>query len=142
MREQGVDLKGAHQTAPHPLLGREAGDVGAIEHNAAGIRPQHAGDEIDQCGFAGAVRTDQRVAGAGRQIELDVESDDQRAEALAEATDGQRDLAHGVSRLRSNNERPPRIPFGSIITTAIKMRPIQKYQYCGLSPENWSRAII
>ena len=34
------------------------------------------------------------------------------------------------------------MPFGSNITTATSSRPIQKYQYCGLMPENWSRATM
>ena len=40
-------------------------------------------------------------------------------------------FARGVS-----SARPPRMPFGSSITTAISSSPIQKYQYCGLRPEN------
>ena len=34
------------------------------------------------------------------------------------------------------------MPFGRNITTATSSRPIQKYQYCGLMPENWSRATM
>ena len=109
----------------------------AVEQNAAGVRPQHAGHEIDQRRLAGAVRADQRIARAGRQCQFDVGSNDQRAEALEKAAGGQRDLTHGFSLVRGvSNESPPRMPFGSSMTTAIKMSPIQKYQYCGLSPEN------
>ena len=32
------------------------------------------------------------------------------------------------------------MPFGRNSTTAISRTPIGKYQYCGLMPENWSRA--
>ena len=39
-------------------------------------------------------------------------------------------------------DRPPRMPFGSSMTTATSRMPIQKYQYCGAMPENWSRAIM
>ena len=34
------------------------------------------------------------------------------------------------------------MPFGRNITTAISSRPIQKYQNCGVLPENWSRATM
>ena len=37
---------------------------------------------------------------------------------------------------------PPRMPFGRNITTAISSMPIQKYQNCGVLPENWSRATM
>ena len=39
-------------------------------------------------------------------------------------------------------DRPPRMPFGRNITTTTSSRPIQKYQYCGAMPENWSRATM
>ena len=34
------------------------------------------------------------------------------------------------------------MPFGRKMTTKISSMPIQKYQYCGAMPENWSRAIM
>ena len=44
--------------------GRGGGDVVAFEQHLAAGRPQHAGQEIDECGLAGAVRPDQGMAGA------------------------------------------------------------------------------
>ena len=137
MRKQRIDLEGAHQPALDPLLRRQRGDVGAVERDASGVRPQHPGHQIDQRRLAGAVRADQRVARAGRQCQFDVGGDDQRAEAFAQAAGGQRDLAHGLSfRRDESRDSPPRMPPGNSITTAIKISPIQKYQYCGLSPDN------
>jgi len=119
------------------LLGGQCRNVGAVEQNAAGIGPQHPGHEVDQRRLAGAVRTDQRITRAGRKRELNVGSNDQRAEAFVKSTGGKRDVAQGFSFARgASSERPPRMPFGSSMTTAIRMSPIQKYQYCGLSPEN------
>ena len=43
----------------------------------------------------------------------------------------------GISRAK-----PPRMPLGRKITTATSNVPIQKYQYCGLMPESWSRATM
>ena len=34
------------------------------------------------------------------------------------------------------------MPFGRTITTVTSSTPIQKYQYCGLMPENRSRATM
>ena len=73
MREQGVDLEGAHEAALDPLLRPERRDVVRSPSRigpASGL--QHAGHQVDERGLAGAVRPDQRVAHAVRQIELDV----------------------------------------------------------------------
>jgi len=34
------------------------------------------------------------------------------------------------------------MPFGNTSTTVTSKMPIQKYQYCGAMPENWSRATM
>ncbi len=53
------DLVGAGE----PVAGDDerffAGDVDAVEHDLAGIRREHAVDQIEQRRFAGAVRPDQ-----------------------------------------------------------------------------------
>ncbi len=122
------------------------------EKDLAGVRAQHAGQKIDQRRLAGAVRPDQRVARAFGKPKRDVGSDDERAEALEQSARGQRavTVAAGVAvrahvaalARRASNASPPRMPFGTSITTAMSRRPIQKYQNCGLSPENWSRATM
>src|SRR5262249_15199044 len=102
---------------------------------------EHAGNQIDQRGLAGAVRPDQRIALAGRQIERDIARNDERAEALVQAARRQRRDAH--ARLRPQRTRraaPSRMPIGRNITTARSSVPTKKYQYSGLMPENWSRA--
>ena len=157
MREQAVDLEGAHKPAPHPLLGAERGDVLAAEQDLAAVGAQHPGHQVDQRGLAGAVRPDQRVAHAARQRDLDVLGDHERAEALVEAARGENRAhgfrPHGGGEVAQPNQRwprsvlmswamPPRMPFGRNSTTAISSTPIGKYQYCGLTPENQSRAIM
>ena len=65
--------------------GPSVGDVLAAEKNLPGIGRQHAGHQIDERGLAGAVRTDQRIARADRQIDLDIARDRQRAEGFRQS---------------------------------------------------------
>src|SRR5262249_30953948 len=142
--EQCVDLKGAHEAAFDALLGPEHRDLVGSEKDLSFVGLEHAGDQIDQRGLAGAVRPDQRIALARREIERDTARDDERAEALVQAARRQRRGAHARlrSKKRTSRAAPPRMPFGRKITTATSSVPIQKYQYCGLMPENWSRATM
>src|SRR5580704_8658044 len=160
MREQRINLEGANETKPHPLLRRLRGDVVGAEKDAAGVGPQHSGHQIDERGLASPVRPDQRIADAPRQVDVDVGRDDERAEALVDAAGRERTPAHGafgqdlvqdsaqdlaqdsVLKRCANISTPPRMPSGKNMTTAISNSPIQKYQYCGFNPENWSRATM
>ena len=92
-----VDLERAHKAATNAALRVERGDVLAAEQNLAAVRPQHAGHQVDQRGLAGAVRPDQRVTHALRQLDLDVAGNDQRAEALVEALRREGGLAHDAA---------------------------------------------
>ncbi len=60
--KQSRHLEGADQSTPDAADGIDPGDGFTAEANIAGIRPQIAGDEIDEGGLAGAVRADQRHA--------------------------------------------------------------------------------
>src|SRR6185437_4735868 len=97
----------------------------------------------------------QGVTRAGRQIDLDVARHHQRAEALVQAARRQGDFALGARALQRWRGRthgflqralslasPPSTPLGRKITTITSSTPIQKYQYCGVVPENWSRATM
>src|SRR5436853_389272 len=129
-RKQRVDLEGARQAALHAGIGPERGDFLLTEHDLAGVGAQHAGDQVDERRLPGAVGADERVAHALRQDEVDVLRYDEGAECL-------------VQLFRCKNfARPPRIPLGRNITTPTRSSPIQKYQYCGFIPENWSRATM
>ena len=63
--EEGVDLEGAGEAAADAGGDGGAGHVLAGEQDAAGVGGELAGDQVDERGLAGAVRADQRVAGAG-----------------------------------------------------------------------------
>ncbi len=91
-----VDLEGARQAAQHALVHGEAGDVVAFEQDAAAVRLQHAGELVDDGGLAGAVRPDQRVAGALLHLQREIAGDAQAAEGLFEIAGFERDR-HGAS---------------------------------------------
>ena len=65
----------AHRPVRHVL---------AVEENRPRGRPQHAGELIDESRLAGAVRADQRVAGAGGKAKIDIVGRDDAAEPFAE----------------------------------------------------------
>ena len=83
--------EGAHDAAPHNLGGREAADVLAGELHAAAVRAHRAGDQIEECGLAGAVRPDDRRQRARREVERDILHRGDAAEGFREVFD----LQHG-----------------------------------------------
>jgi len=87
MRKQRIDLKGADEPAFHALLGWQGCNVGAVEHDAAGIRTQHAGYQIDQRRLACAVRADHADDAAARQLERQVLDQQAIAERLVDAVE-------------------------------------------------------
>src|SRR5436190_1873950 len=58
-----VDLEGARQPAQHAAVNRQIGDVVTLEHDPPGVGLEHAGEQVDHGGLAGAVRPNQGVAG-------------------------------------------------------------------------------
>ena len=96
--EQPIDLERARDAKLDPLGLALGGDVAAGEHHAALARRQHAGEEIDERGLAGAIGADQRVARAGFELEVDILHGAKRAEIAAERLRFEARLAHGVLR--------------------------------------------
>src|SRR5579875_1190493 len=137
--EKRIDLEGACEAAPHALARLEIRYVVLAQENSSGVGSKHAGHEVDQRGLAGAVRTDQRIARAHRKADGDVARDHEGAETLGEAAGEQSGTGHVFLHLAASRDRPPRTPLGRSVTTATRSTPIQKYQYCGVVPENWSR---
>jgi hypothetical protein len=127
--KQRIDLEGAHEPALDAGGLRQAGDVLTAEQDAPGARPQRAGDQVDEAGLAGAVRSDQRMAGAALEPEVDRIRDRKRAKALAQALRLEPG-AHGGgfscrARRRAKN---PSTPPGAKTTISTMNSPIQKYQ--------------
>jgi hypothetical protein len=87
IREQRGDLKRARQPQRAAPIGRQPGDVLAVEDNAAAIRYDLAGQLADQRGLAGAVRTDDGVQFSGAHVERDVFRGDHATEPLGQTLD-------------------------------------------------------
>src|SRR6202020_934733 len=87
-----VDLEGARQPAQYPRMHGQIGDVVALQQDAPGIGFQHPGQQIDDGGLAGAVGTDQRVAGTGFDPQRQVARDPEAAEMLFQPSGFQYDL--------------------------------------------------
>ncbi len=85
-----VDLEGARQPAQHAAMYRQPGDIGPLKQDGAAVRLQHAGQQIDDRGLAGAVRPDQRVARTGRDLQREIAGDFQAAELFLEPDGFQR----------------------------------------------------
>ena len=83
-REVLVDHLDAHAAA---LAGRQIEDRLAVEADTAGIRSVHAGDDLHQRRFAGAVVADQPDDFAATHRKIDAMQDVHGAEALGDAID-------------------------------------------------------
>src|SRR4029077_6619423 len=104
----------------------QMGHLGAVDQDPSGIRLQRAGHQVDKAGLAGAVRPDQRVAGAALQAKIDRIRHLQRAKTLAQRAGLERGLlrfAHRRSRSIS-----PKMPPRANTTTSTINSPIPKYQ--------------
>jgi hypothetical protein len=126
--EQRVDLESAADAALHPFFGGQRGHVGAAEQDLPGTRLESPGDQIDEGRLARAVRTDQRVTGAGRKAEIDVAGNRQRAERLAERARLQCRLRAHRNVLARNRSAMPSTPPRANITTRTSNKPIQNSQ--------------
>ena len=72
----------------------------AIEVDAAGVWPSQSGDEVEQCGFAGAVRPDDAERFAARNFKRDV------IDGLSEPTISSDYPASGSRDSRPDERRP------------------------------------
>src|SRR5215208_3156178 len=81
------DLEGAGDAAPGEAVRRRACDVLAGIDDAAVARRQEAGDDREQGGLAGSVRTDQRGDASGESGERSLVHGEQTAEAFGDVLD-------------------------------------------------------
>ena len=130
--EQLVDLEGAGDAAPHPLVRLERGDVVAFEQDAPGGRAQHAGEEVDHGGLAGAVRADQGMAGALLDRERDAVGRGDAAEMLVEAAG----LEHDRHVTRPLQQRLARRSRPRIISTMRASRDRASRVCDGAEPDH------
>src|ERR1700737_1117715 len=76
------DLKAARQPAAVDLVGRQAGNHLAAQQHAPRRRRHVSADQIEGCRFAGTVRTNQRVAFALSDAQIDIANDGDIAKTL------------------------------------------------------------
>src|SRR5439155_14843453 len=132
-------------------------DVVALEQDPPAIGAEHAGQKINDGGLAGAVRADQRMAGALRYFQRQVARDAEAAEGFFQAfcfqrnrhdaslsgtaTTALRPAICRITRLGSHSaQRWIRSRPTSTITTSTS--PIQNSQYCGVMVWNTSCSIL
>ena len=92
--EQLAVLERARQPEPRHRVRPGAGDVAALEQDAAAARPVDAADAVEDAGLARAVGTDQRQQLAGADRERHIRQHAQAAEGQRQPLDAERDLSH------------------------------------------------
>src|SRR5437762_13749362 len=93
------DLEGASDAAPGEAIWRCAGDVVAGVNDAAVARRQETGDDREQGGLAGPVRTDQCGNAPRKSGERSPVHGEQTAEALGDIPDLEQGFSHGRAPL-------------------------------------------
>ena len=87
MRKQPDVLKGASNALERSLGRARVVHRHTLEPDFAGIGRQHASDQIEERGLAGAVRSDQGMDVAGRHLELQIVERVEAAETLGQPLD-------------------------------------------------------
>ncbi|MGY4600191.1 hypothetical protein ACVWXL_007937 [Bradyrhizobium sp. GM22.5] len=94
IEQQRGDLERTCQAQRAAAIGRQIGDVAPRQRDAAGMRLQMPCELADQRGLAGAVRADDGVQLACRNVERDVVRRNDAAEAAHQPVDAEQRLSH------------------------------------------------
>ena len=86
---------------PRAAIHRQAGDVGAVQADRAGVRLHQADDHVERRGLAGAVRAEQSHRLAAPQLDRDIPNHRALLVGLAHAARGQPGAACNDPELRS-----------------------------------------
>src|SRR6266516_3828495 len=97
VEQQRGDLKRARQPERAAAIRRHAGDVLTRKANGAGMRKQLPNQLADQRGLAGAVRSDDRVQFATRNIQRDVNSYDDPAKPPDQIFNAKQGISHDAA---------------------------------------------
>ena len=124
-RKRTHQLEGAADAAPADDVGPEPVDALAGEMDRAVVGREHAGDDVEQRGLAGAIGTDDREDSALRHAEADIVDREQAAEALAQPGDleQRRHCFPPFAPRPSMRESHGQTPSGSTITTTSRHTP-------------------
>src|SRR5688572_1022642 len=117
------DLEGTADAALADVIGRQAVDALTVKRDRPPVRRELAGDHVEYCGLAGAVRADQREDSALRHVEADIVDGDQSAEALADAVDFEERAHFSRSAMPSFLATQGHTPSGFRMTTTSKTTP-------------------
>src|SRR5580700_5865438 len=85
MTHQPRVLESAGNSAANARPGRQVGNRARPDKDTAGIRGKNPTDQVENAGFAGAVRSDQRGPGASPDRKAEIIDDGDAAEFLADA---------------------------------------------------------
>src|SRR6185503_19131447 len=113
--ERARHLEAARDAQARALVGREAVDRTALEHDLARLVAQQARDAVDERGLARAVRPDQAEALALGDLEAHAREGGEAAEVLRDAAYLEEGFSH---RLKS-----PRMPSGASTTKRTSSTP-------------------
>src|SRR3984893_11855590 len=116
-------LKAAGEPQPGALVGRHAVDAPPVEHDAAAVVVQCAGEAIDEGALARAVGPDEPQPLAGLDSDVDVFERHKTAKAFAEPADFEDWRGHQRILARQRACTSPTMPLGAIITNTIKRTP-------------------
>src|ERR1700755_276404 len=104
MRKHRRNLERAHEAKPRHIGRRECGDILPLVKNLAGGGLQKLGQQIEARGFAGPIRTDQRMNAATADFETDIANGKEAREFLGQSVGFENELIS-----QSNfPHRPPR----------------------------------
>src|SRR5438067_12237951 len=88
VKERG-DLEAARQAEAVDVLRLQPVDARPVERDAAGSDRETPADKVEQRGLSGAVRADDGVPLAERDVEIDAADDIGRAEAFADTREAE-----------------------------------------------------
>src|SRR5882724_139979 len=123
LRKYFRDLEGAGHAEGDALFRHVRSDVGAVEENAAGGRPEQAAEQVEDRRLAGAVRADDGLEDADLGGERQVVHRHQISETLAQAAELEQAHVDRLARIM------PRMPRGKNRTTRTKNSPMNDIQF-------------
>jgi len=142
-RKQRDDLIRPRHAEVCALAARHMRDIAAEQEDRAAVGRQFAGNQVEQGGLAGTVRSDDQAPFPGFDGKIDVAGDVQAAERFAQSVDGERghDFGPAVSAtatsfarwrstrhpMRHSRAVPGTRPSGMKMTIATKIAPSIKF---------------
>ena len=133
--KQHIDLKRTAQTALDAGLLRKIRNILPAKQHPARRCGEPPGKHVDKGCLTRAIRSDERMARACLETEINILRDRQGAETFTQALRFQRRL-HGFAPTRERTfaitaSDMPRTPPRANKTTITSIRPMPKYQYSG-----------